>query len=110
MESLPVFQAKTQANFFSSVKSPPRREHRFAYVPSTAEVLAPFPRDIDLVRSKLASVTAQDKSLLEAGLGGAVSLVLDEWGGGATASLDLNMVNICYVLKMYPPFLPGDCD
>ena len=61
---------------------------------STAEVLAPFTRDIDLVRSKLASVTAQDKSLLEAGLGGAVSLVLDEWGGGATASLDLNMVNM----------------
>ena len=64
---------------------------------STAEVLAPFTRDIDLVRSKLASVTAQDKSLLEAGLGGAVSLVLDEWGGGATASLDLNMVNmLCF--------------
>ena len=34
------FKLKLKANFFSSVKSPPRREHRFAYVPSTAEVLA----------------------------------------------------------------------
>ena len=34
------FKLKLKPNFFSSIKSPPRREHRFAYVPSTAEVLA----------------------------------------------------------------------
>ena len=73
---------------------------------STAEVLAPFTRDIDLVRSKLASVTAQDKSLLEAGLGGAVGHVLDEWGGGATESLNLNMVTI---LLLQVPLLKSHC-
>ena len=64
---------------------------------SGAEVLVPFTRDIDLVRSKLASVTAQDKSLLEVGLGGAVGHVLDEWGGGATESLNLNIVSTIIV-------------
>ena len=73
---------------------------------SAAEVLAPFTRDIDLVRSKLASITAQDKSLLEAGLGGAVGHVLDEWGGGATESLNLNMVMIIELILVSILIIP----
>ena len=73
---------------------------------SAAEVLAPFTRDIDHVRSKLSSITAQDKSLLEAGLGGAVGHVLDEWGGGAAESLNLNMVRTSFSFLRYYNYTP----
>ena len=59
---------------------------------SVCETLVTFTRDIDLVRSKLSSVQSQDKSLLEAGLAGVCSLVLEEWGGGANSSLNINIL------------------
>ena len=57
---------------------------------SMCEVPATFTRDIDLVRTKLSLVSCQDKSLLEAGLVGLVSLVAEEWG--AAANLNINVV------------------
>ena len=58
---------------------------------SVCEVVISFTRDIEAIRSKLPSISCQDKSLLEAGLAGASSLILEEWGGSAS-SLNLNLV------------------
>lgn len=81
------------ASLLATVETNCRLEHvAILTFSSCAEVVAPFSRDLGLLRSKLAGVSCQDKSLLEVGLGRAVSLVMEEWGGGATASLDLNLV------------------
>ena len=58
---------------------------------SVCEVAISFTRDIEAIRSKLSSISCQDKSLLEAGLVGASSLILEEWGGSAS-SLNLNLI------------------
>ena len=58
---------------------------------SVCEVAISFTRDIEAIRAKLSSISCQDKSLLEAGLVGASSLILEEWGGSAS-SLNLNLV------------------
>ena len=58
---------------------------------SVCEVAISVTRDIEAIRSKLSSISCQDKSLLEAGLVGASSLILEEWGGSAS-SLNLNLV------------------
>jgi hypothetical protein len=53
---------------------------------SICELIAPFTRDMDQIRSKL-SVSCQDKSSLEVGIQGLVGLVQDEWGSGTPITL-----------------------
>jgi len=47
---------------------------------SLCQLVAPFTREMDLVRAKLSSLACQDRSSLEVGLQGVVSMVLEEWG------------------------------
>jgi len=54
---------------------------------SLCELSVPFTRDMDQVRSKLSSISCQDKSLLEVGLQGVCGLIMDEWGASVPVSL-----------------------
>jgi len=54
---------------------------------SGCELVAPFSRDMEMLRSKLRSVGCQDKSCLEVGLQGFVGLVQEEWGLGIPITL-----------------------
>jgi len=54
---------------------------------SLCELTVPFTRDIDQVRSKLSTISCQDKSLLEVGLQGVSGLIMDEWGASVTVNL-----------------------
>jgi len=54
---------------------------------SLCELTVPFTRDIDQVRSKLSSISCQDKSLLEVGLQGVSGLIMEEWGASVTINL-----------------------
>jgi len=56
---------------------------------SACELVTPFTRDIDLVRSKLSSLGHQDKSCLELGLQRVASLVQEEWGNSVPVSIIL---------------------
>lgn len=63
---------------------------------SLYEVLCPFTRDFDLVRSKLSSLEDFDKTCLEVALHGVNTLVLDEWGNGTPCQV----INVMIVQKM----------
>jgi len=56
---------------------------------SLCELVAPFSRDMDMIRSKLLSVSCQDKSSLEVGLQGLIGLIQEEWGSGTPVTLIL---------------------
>ncbi|XP_023336085.1 integrator complex subunit 14 [Eurytemora carolleeae] len=53
---------------------------------SICELIAPFSRDMDQIRSKL-TVNCQDKSSLEVGLQGLLGLVQEEWGSATPITL-----------------------
>jgi len=54
---------------------------------SHCELITPFSRDMDLLRSKLLSISCLDKSSLEVGLKGFAGLVQEEWGHGIPMTL-----------------------
>lgn len=54
---------------------------------SLCELTVPFTRDIDQVRSKLSTISCQDKSLLEVGLQAVAGLIMEEWGASVTVNL-----------------------
>ncbi|KAF4526527.1 hypothetical protein B566_EDAN005894 [Ephemera danica] len=56
---------------------------------SLYDVLCPFTRDFDLLRSKLNNLEEFDKTCLEVALHGVNSLVLDEWGTGTPCQVIL---------------------
>jgi hypothetical protein len=61
---------------------------------SLYEVLCPFTRDFDLLRSKLNNLEDFDKTCLEVALQGVNTLVLDEWGTGTPCQVYSNIINI----------------
>eukprot|EP00088_Acartia_fossae_P030699 TRINITY_DN3169_c0_g1_i6.p1 TRINITY_DN3169_c0_g1~~TRINITY_DN3169_c0_g1_i6.p1 ORF type:complete len:508 (+),score=91.69 TRINITY_DN3169_c0_g1_i6:22-1524(+) len=54
---------------------------------SHCELTSPFSRDMDMLRSKLLSLSCQDKSSLEVGIKGFVGVVQEEWGLGIPVTL-----------------------
>jgi len=54
---------------------------------SVCELVAPFTRDIETIRSKLLTVTGEDKTSLEVGLQGVLGLAQEEWGSSTPLTL-----------------------
>ena len=54
---------------------------------SLCELTVPFTRDMDQIRSKLSTISCQDKSMLEVGLQGVSGLIMEEWGASVTVNL-----------------------
>lgn len=56
---------------------------------SSYDVVSPFTRDFDLLKSKLGQLEEQDKSCLEPVLAGVNKLVLGEWGSATPCQVSL---------------------
>lgn len=56
-------------------------------VSSLCELGCPFTRDMDQVRAKLLATSCEDKTSLEVGLQGFVSLIQEEWGSNVPVTL-----------------------
>jgi len=54
---------------------------------SHCELISSFSRDMDMLRSKLLSISCLDKSSLEVGIKGFLGLVQEEWGTGIPMTL-----------------------
>lgn len=57
---------------------------------SLYDVICPFTRDFELVRSKLNNLEDYDKTCLKIALQGVNSLVLEEWGNSTLCQVQLH--------------------